>query len=142
LSVMRRPRLKDVTVRGSPIGLRWEVPKSERDLLHSLFVALGDEPALQAEAIDFQAVCVAVESIRAQLTSTLSELGADAVVAPSLELLRSSCHEYLDITSNQADWQKVAHLRASFCMVAESIATGYKLRSAERLVSSMQMRDF
>lgn len=141
LFVVRRLRHREITLGGLPIGSRWDVLKSERDILHPLFVALGDEPALQAEAVDPPTVRAAVESIRVRVTSTLVELGPDAAAAPSLEFLRRACHEYLDIASDLEDWQKVARLRATFCMVAEFIGREYRLRSATRLAGTIELPD-
>ncbi|HEY2768363.1 MAG TPA: hypothetical protein VGI76_08900 [Solirubrobacteraceae bacterium] len=126
-------------IRGLPIGLRWEVPESERGRLHVLFIAFGDESALQAQVVDPQTFHVAVESIKVRLTNALSELDPDAAAVPGLEFLRRSCHEYLGATSERKDRQKVAQFLAAFCMVAEFIGREYRLRVATRLAGAIEV---
>lgn len=149
LFVVWRPT--EITVRWWPIGLRWEVPESERERLHSLFVALGDESALQTQAVDPATVRLVVESTRARVRCTLVELGPDAAAAPSLEFLRRACHDYLDVMGPSSSLcssmcmsrctNAVVHLRATFAMVAEFIGREYRLRSATRLAQTIQVSD-
>lgn len=136
--IVMRGRPKEITTTVFPVGLRWELSGSERDLLHPLFVELGNQAVFRVKTLEPLVVREAIERIADRLTSALCRLDPDAVMATTLEFLRRECHEYLDTTPpHQADWEKITQLRLTFAMVADATATNYRLPSAARLAASL-----
>jgi hypothetical protein len=149
LSAVSRASIKSLRVGGGLLCAELEVTRSERDLLHTLFVGLGDLRALLAREVDVQSVGLAVQSITADLTRALQELGPDCAVGSSLEMLRAACREYLDAMAHRPGssfspfqfTQAVMRLRAIFAMVAEFIGSEYRLQSATRLAAAIPVFD-
>jgi hypothetical protein len=144
---MRRLKLTGLRAGLGPFGAEMRVSKSERDLLHPLFVILRDKRALLYATqgrTDREEVTRSVEAIRGDLTFALKALGPDAVAAGELERLRRACREYLDAVAGSRNGDPVDdfalaldRLRASFREVASAIASDYDLPSAGELVEEL-----
>ena len=130
---MRRLKLTGLRAGWGPFAAEMRVTRSERDLLHPLFVVLRDKRPLFASAqcrADNEEVTQSVEAIRQDLTFALQALGPDAAAAAELELLRRACREYLDAVPGNHNGHPsddfalaLDRLRASFLEVASAIAS-------------------
>jgi hypothetical protein len=149
---VRRFKIQRLRLGLGPIAAEAEVTRSERDLLHPLFVVLRDKRPLLYPSrcrADSEDVTRSIEAVRADLTSALKSLGPDSAVAAKIEMLRKACREYLDAASETRHHTypaidlslALSQLRSSFREVAESVGSKYGLASALELAEDMDPKN-
>lgn len=145
---MGRLQFKGLRIGWGPVSAEMRLNRSERELLHPLFVVLGDRRALRVSAaagIDADEAYRSIEDVRADLRFALKELGPDAAVSSVLEELRQCCRDYLH-AADKARRNGGVHdftdalqrLQAPFRTIVDAIATDYDLPSARELAYGMK----
>jgi hypothetical protein len=80
------------------VGLSWNVPADERDLVRRLLTFLEDRRVLYvAEYLEIpNHVTKSVLQIRAELTTILGQLPGDSRAAGALRAMRAACRKFLE----------------------------------------------
>lgn len=92
-------RLAGVSMLG--FGMSWKAPEPERVVVRDVITALEDKRALYSQAVweEPSHVVQSLFKIRDELTSGLKRVGDNSPAKDAFRIMRSSCRDFLTLTS-------------------------------------------